>query len=182
MAEIHLALQIVLSAPLAVEGIVIRTVNPQPISGFTFCCLHQSWCLYRADGNAECVGNNFYNRTTNNGFEILRTQNNRPGAREEGEEIKSPGQRTHSGRIWIFWFRNSQTNLKIWDLISVLRIMCPVWPSALSMYHSLRRSVTEKQTLGPGCVCGGKKERKAPPAWSGAIHHIYIHFRLTTFP
>ena len=76
-----------------------RPVNGELISLFTFCLsshhlLLQSGCLNRPDGNAECVGNNFYNRTTNNGFEILRTQNNWPGAEEW------PGGRRGNKILW----------------------------------------------------------------------------------
>ena len=166
------------------EGIVIKTdthaVNSQPISSFTFCCLHQSWCLYRADGNAECVGNNFYNRTTNNGFEILWTQNNRPRAGEGGGNkifwTKEP--LGADMNILIQKFTNKHQDLR--------SHLCPedyvTSPGPLSMYHSLRRSVTEKQTRGPG-LCVRWKERKKGTTCLVRSHSSYLHpFPSYNFP
>ena len=98
--------------------------------------------------------------------------------REGGGEIKSCGQRTHSGRIWIFWFRNSQT--KIEDLRSDLRLCWIMLAVADHCRCIIHYSVCDREAnTGRVPGWGGKKGR---PHLVRAIHHIYIHFRLTTFP
>ena len=51
------------------------------------------------------------------------------------------------------------------------------------MYHSLRRGFDRKANTAQHCGVFWK-ERPSPTCLvrGGVIHHIYIHFRLTTFP